>query len=318
VKILRFYREKVKGGELSSELIKLGRLLGEELRLMSKNKRFLVFVILMILPVLILTVTSLLFWLPASSQNIELMSIVYKGRDLTEVFSKEFEETVKSLYSMIIGYWLGFPILIVTAIFASEFIAGERSTGTFDLFATKPVLRSWLFLPKILAFAIISFLTASAVYLTLVLIVSFSFFSFSFTALKMLSKVGWLIFKYIGVTWMFIMAICNFTVLLSSFTKRTLFAVFGVLAYSLGCGIAVSLISQLIPGTLGEVISQKLSYLDITNDASYYLGHIVFGEKSPIGYLVTMNPTICLAAVIGFITIPLIVTIITLEYKDLL
>lgn len=174
---------------------------------------------------------------------------------------------------MITGYWLGFPILIVTAIFASEFIAGERITGTFDLFATKPVLRSWLFFPKILAFAIISFLTTTAVYLTLVVMVSFSFLSFSLAALKMLLKVRWLIFKYVGVTWMFIMAICSFRVLSSSFTKRTLFAVFGVLAYSLGYGIAVTLISQLIPGTLGEVISQKLSYLDITNDASCYLGH---------------------------------------------
>lgn len=103
------------------------------------------------------------------------MKIVYKGRELTDVFSKEFEETIKSLYFMITGYWLGFPILIVTAIFASEFIAGERSTGTFDLFATKLVLRSRLFLPKILTFAIISFLTTTAVYLTLVVMVSFSF-----------------------------------------------------------------------------------------------------------------------------------------------
>lgn len=133
----------------------------------------------------------------------------------------------------------------------------------------------------------------------------------------MLLKVRWLIFKYVGVTWMFIMAICNFTVLLSSFTKRTLFAVFGVLAYSLGYGIAVTLISQLIPGTLGEVISQRLSYLDITNDASYYLGHIVFGEKSPMEYLITIDPNLCLAAVLGFIMIPLIITIIIMEYKDL-
>lgn len=61
MKILEFYREKIRGGEISSELVKLGRLLKEELRLMSKNKRFLVFIILMVLPVIILTVISLLF-----------------------------------------------------------------------------------------------------------------------------------------------------------------------------------------------------------------------------------------------------------------
>ena len=74
----------------------------------------------------------------------------------------------------------------------------------------------------------------------------------------------------------------------------------------------------MIPGTLGEVISQKLSYLDITNDASYYLGHIVFGEKSSMEYLVTMDPNLCLAAVLGFIIIPLIIIVITMEYKDLM
>lgn len=315
---INFFRDRLKGSSLSLELHKLGKMIIEEFKVISRNRRFLAFVLLMSIPVVVLYVVAGLFWLPSSHQNVELLTALNKGQSLLDLLFDDFEDAVKGLSETAGGYWLGFPSIIVTAVLASEFVAGGRSDGTFDLFATKPVLRVWLVISKIVVFAISSFVVSLAIYLLLVILIAFSFFSFSFTAVIAAWKAGWLIWDFTWVTWVFIMAISSFAVLLSSFTKRSLFAVFGVLGYTLGYAIAVSLIGEIMPGGLGQVLSEKLSYLDIGTDARYFLSHLVYGENIPKTYLVEMNPHLAFVAIILFTIGTLVVALVNVEYKDLL
>jgi ABC-type transport system involved in multi-copper enzyme maturation permease subunit len=314
---ISFFRARLKGSSLSLELHKLGRMIVEEFKVTLRNRRFLAFVILMSIPVVVVYIVAGLFWLPSSHQNVELLTALSRGQNLLDLFFDDFEEVIKDLSGMAEGYWLGFPSIIVTAVLASEFVAGGRSDGTFDLFATKPVLRIWLVISKIVVFAISSFMVSLAIYLLLVMLIAFSFFSFSFTAFIATWKAGWLIWNFVGVTWVFIMAICGFSVLLSSFTKRSLFAVFGVLGYTLGYAIAVGLIGQIIPGGLGQVLSEKLSYIDVGTDARFFLSHLIYGENMPKTYLVEMDPNFAFVAIIFFTIGTLIAALINVEYKDI-
>lgn len=315
---ISFFRDRLKGSTLSLELHKLGEMILEEFKVLSKNRRFLAFLVLMSIPVVVLYIVAGLFWLPSSHQNVELLTTLNKGQSLLDLLFDDFQQTVKGLSETAGGYWLGFPSVIVTAVLASQFVAGGRSDGTFDLFATKPVLRTWLVLSKIAVFAIASFMVCLIIYLLLVTLIAFAFFSFSFTAITAVWKAGWLIWDFTWVTWLFITAVGSFAVLLSSFTKRSLFAVFGVLGYTLGYAIAVNLVGAIIPGGLGQVLSENLSYLDIGTDARYFLSHLVYGENIPQTYLVEMNPHLAFTAILLFTIGMLTAALVNVEYKDLL
>jgi len=306
------------GFNAKQELKKLLVLVHEDLSISFKNKRLWSFIILMLLPSIILTIVGFLIFIPQTQSSLEIFRLLNPDALTYEKMVDSLRDSMKDMYGLAFGYWLNLPIVIVTAIYTSEFIAGERAKGSFDLFSTKPILRSFLVLSKTISFAIISYIVTFIVYGLLFSVFSLAFIGFSFDAFRAVIDLFDIMHTYILATWLFVMAVAAVTILFSAFTKRALFATFGSLAYFMGYGIGVSLISTFVPGTLGTLLSEQLSYVNVMTDAQVILVYWLTGEVKGIFQLTTLDPLLALAFLIAIIVTFFTIALITIETKDLL
>ena len=306
------------GFNLKREIKKLLMLVYEDLSISFKNKRLWSFIILMILPSLILTIVGFLIFIPETQTTLGLYKLLNPSTLVYDNMIVSLRKFMKGMSSLAFGYWLNLPIVIVTAIYTSEFIAGERAKGSFDLFSTKPILRSFLVLSKILSFAIISYVVTFVVYGLLFGVFSIAYFGFTFDSLRAIWDMLDIMHTYVLATWLFVMAVAAVTVLFSAFTKRALFATFGSLAYFMGYGIGVSLISAFIPGTLGTLLSEQLSYINVMTDSQIVLVYWLTGEVKGIFQLTTLDPILALSFLVTIIVAFFVISFIIIETKDLL
>lgn len=315
---LEMLRNKFHGFNMKKELRKLLILTYEDLGISFKSKKLWIFIILMLLPSLILVIAGFLFFIPENQTLFSLHKILSPKLFIFDEMVDRFRDSIKDMYGIAFGYWLNIPIVIVTAIYTSEFIAGERAKGSFDLFATKPILRSFLVISKMIAFAIISYLVSFIVYLMLFLTISLAFFGFTYDALVAIYLAFDLIHIYILVTWMFVLTVASITILFSSLTKRPLFATFGTLAYFMGYGIGVSLISTFVPGTLGSMLSEQLSYINVQTVSQVILSYWLTGKITRVFQLTTIDPNLAIAFFFALLIVPFISALLIIETKDLL
>lgn len=309
---------RLKGVNPIRELKKLFILSFEELRISIKNKKLWTFIVLMLLPSLVLVIAGALFLIPENQTEFEFWRTINPNLFVLEERIENFREGIKNFYFLTFLYWLNLPIVIATAIYTSEFIAGERSKGSFDLFATKPVLRTFLTLAKFIAFAIISYIVTVIVYFLMFGIFSVAYFTDFQTALYALWRSLDILNIYISITWLFTIAVSSITILFSSLTKRPLFATFGTLAYMMGYGIGVSLISAFIPGTLGTILSEQLSYIDLLTVIRTIFMYWLTGSVSKVFTLTEMDPSLATAILSALIIIPITAAFLIIETKDLL
>jgi len=316
--LIETIRHRLVGTSIKMELKKLVVLTKEDLRISTKSKKLWTFIILMLLPSVILAIAGVLFFIPENQTSLAFWKTINPHWFVLDRMIDDFKEGMKGLYGLVVGYWLNLPIVIATAIYTSEFIAGERAKGSFDLFATKPVLRTSLVASKIIAFAIISLLVSVLVYILLFGVFAMAYFGDISTVLLVLWQSSDIIETYIFVTWLFVMAVCSITVFFSSLTKRSLFATFGTLAYLMGYGMGVSLISLFVPGTLGQLLSEQLSYVNLQTIARILLSYWLTGEITSVFQLIEMDSTVASISFALFIALPMLVAFMIIETRDLL
>lgn len=247
--------------------------------------RFLAFVLLTLLPVMIFTYVAGLFWIPQSWQNLRLYSLANPGVDVYEGLREEYLSVVRDLYPMYTGFWMGFPLLVVTSLVVSEFLAGERASGTFDLLATRPVPRSMLVVSKLAVFLIAAVPVLYVTYLLSTAVVAASFFEG--LGVSSVARAVWdahdYIARYVIVNWLYVFAVSCLTLAFSSRTTRSYVAAMGVVGYYIALNVTAGVVEAMIKGRVGELVAEALSYADFSYNAEVVAVRLLYGNLEPLG-----------------------------------
>jgi ABC-type transport system involved in multi-copper enzyme maturation permease subunit len=298
------------------ELKKLSRILLIELRYTLGGK-FVIYVTLMFMPLIIAFYVSTLFWQPSTSQLVAVLSLLNPGADMFSLLRDTYIDMMKNLHPMVYGYWLGFPALIVTSIVVGDFLASERGSGTLEVIAAKPVHRLTFVMAKMIVFLSVSLGMIFLIYIGMAYIVNMNIFGGRYI-LRSLSDSLPIIYAYTAVTWIFTLAISSITLLFSIFTKKGYVASLGVIGYYIAINISSSILEAFVPGGISKTISQILSYIDVSSNSLVLLGEMLYGDISSLLIEVSQRDyTVSLISLMLFIIIPVIISMSYLERMDL-
>ncbi len=293
-------------------LLDIGRVVG--------GGRFLAFSLLLLLPTLAVLYAAGLFWIPQSAQNMMIYSALNPGRDIYGLLEKSFVDAVKGLVDIASGFWIGFPMLIIVSIVVSEYISGERASGTFDLLVTKPVRRWWLPLSKLILFLSTAIPVLVLVYFLNILTVSASFYSG--LGVNYVFKAVWSSMKYVLYyaisTWLLIYASSGLTMFFSVWTKRSFLPVMLVFTYYIIISVTGGVLEGIVGGSIGKLISQVLVQADFTYHANIVMTKLVQGTLTSLSQgLLQPNYKVSLAILAIVPTILHTASLIVLEKRDL-
>ncbi len=316
------FLERFRGCSAREELVKLARLIPLEARLTLASGRFAAYLVIMLTPLGIVVYIAGLSLLPAAPQNAELLRLTYPGRsvsDIVDLLGRGFERgIVGGLLDLASGYWLSLPSLVVVAIVVSEFIAGGRSSGSLNVIATKPTLRSVVVASKLLVFSLATLGLVAVTYIGIAALFSAAFFPSPSGVAKALQLLSDDLAKMVLVTWEYCMVVAGVTLLISVFTKRSFLPILGVLGYYFGVAMGSSLLPTIIPGGMGRRVAESLFYLNFENDARLALTHWL--NRSPQGAeLVGFRPSPETAFLSMHLTLVLsvLLSLLILEHRDL-
>ncbi len=256
----------------------------EEIKSLYKTRAFVIFSILMFLPMQLILISY------ATTQYPQLLAEVEKAYFLNGIFENGAIDTFRDLFSSAMGvqtaqrgvigltigattYYLNIPIIAIVTLLTCGFIASEREKGTLSVYVSKPVYRTQLVLSKFLAFAIVSLVLTTLTY-------SLAYFTYTATLLAPLSLffIGVsetinLLLILILFTWLFILAVGSITILFSSLIDRSIIA--GVTS------LIVLLLLSILPNMLtvfgGASLSSYLRFFNVPELASQLIDYYSLG-----------------------------------------
>lgn len=313
----------------------------EEIKSLYKTKAFVIFSILMFLPMQLILISY------ATTQYPLLLAEVEKAFFLNGVFENGAIDTFRDLFSSAMGvltvqrgainltigvttYYLNLPIIAIVTLLTCGFIAAEREKGTLPVYVSKPVYRTQLVLSKFFAFAIVSLALTALTY-------SLAYFAYAATLLGPLSLFLFftgvaetinLLLILIIFTWLFILAVGSITILFSSLIDRSIIA--GV------ASLIVLLLLSILPNMLtvfgGAGLSSYLKFFDIPGLASQLIDYHslgFFNYYQNLWNIITMlgffsefiisrmvDPNAALAIIILLTVAPLIAACIITENRE--
>ncbi|MBS7287592.1 MAG: ABC transporter permease [Candidatus Freyarchaeota archaeon] len=311
----------------------------EEIKSLYKTKAFVIFSILMFLPMQLILISY------ATTNYPSLLAEVEKAFFLNGIFENGAIDAFRDIFSSAMGiltvqrgatsftigattYYLNLPIIAIVTLLTCGFIAAEREKGTLPVYVSKPVYRTQLVLSKFFAFAIVSLALTSLTY-------SLAYFTYAATLLGPLSlfftgvaETINLLLILIFFTWLFILAVGSITILFSSLIDRSI--IVGVTS------LIVLLLLSILPDMLtvfgGAGLSSYLKFFDIPGLASQLIDYHslgFFNYYQNLWNIITMigffsefivsrmvDPTTALAIIILLIVVPLIAACIITEKRE--
>ncbi len=311
----------------------------EEIKSLYKTRAFIIFSILMLLPMLLILISY------ATTQYPQLLSEVEKAFFLNGVFKDGAIDVFRNIFSSAMGvqtvargaikftigvttYYLNVPIIAIVTLLTCGFIASEREKGTLPVYVSKPVYRTQLVLSKFLAFTIVSLALTALAY-------SLAYFTYTATILGPLSlfftglsETINLLLVLIVFTWLFILAIGAITTLFSSLIDRSIIA--GVT--SLIVLMMLSILPDMLTVFGGAGISSYLRFFNIPSLASqlidyYSLGFVNYYQNlwniiTIVGFFSEfiisrlVDPNTALLLIILLIVLPLVAACIITEKRE--
>ncbi len=282
------------------------RLAFEEILLAFRSKKFLIFVAVMIAPVIVIALVFGIALVPEQIRNGEIILFI-QGEELgREQILESMIDSLKEFGNFARFFWVGLPIIAITSILTSEYIAGEYSQRTLHTFVSKPIYRSEFVLMKFLSFVVVSFVLFSFVYCSILLCTSIVPAHFGLLSDWVASEEIWnTSFAWIWISELFILAIASMSLLFSSITKRAILAGILPIFFFFGMNLVTSIFGF-----------YEYAYYDVLYSTGIIWTVEVFGENALEG-TVHIDPTIGVVTLVLFIILPLLFSIIILERKDL-
>ena len=199
-------------------------------------------------------------------------SLEFKGEpELIKEFTQPFlpepiEQMNPSIALMSFFDLLMFSIIIISVLYASKFIAGERSQRTLQLIITRPVKRWKLLVGKYISFVIIfiPLLILSVILMTLWI---------EFIEIGQADKGVFI--GYIAAALIYALVYTSIATLLSTISKNTATAALGSLIFLVGWVIIDFLITYM-PEETAEIIEHG----SLSHHANQVLGYISDGEAA--------------------------------------
>ncbi|MEM4587837.1 MAG: ABC transporter permease subunit [Nitrososphaerota archaeon] len=311
----------------------------EEMKALYKTKAFVLFSVLMLLPMQLILISY------ALTQYPNLLAEVEKSLFLNGLLENGAIDVFRDIFSSAMGvqtvqmgtirfavgatdYYLNFPIVAIVAILTCGFIASEREKGTFQVYVSKPVYRTQLVISKFLSFSLVSLLLTALTYsIAYFAYATFLLAPFSLLSLGVQETVS-LLLTLIFFTWLFILAVGSITIFFSSLIDRSIIA--GVASL-----IILTLLS-ILPAMLivfgGAGLSTYLRFFDIPSLAQQLIDYYSLG---PINYyrglwnIITMfgffsefilsrlvEPATALSSLLLLIIVPLLAACIITEKRE--
>lgn len=282
------------------------RLAFEEILLSFRSKKFLIFVAVMIAPVIVIALVFGIALVPEQIRNGEIILFI-EGEELGRArIIESMIDSLKEFGNFAQFFWVGLPIIAITSILTSDYIAGEYSQMTLHTFVSKPIHRSEFVIMKFLSFVVVSFVLLSFVYSCILLCTSIIPAHFGLLSDWIASEEIWnTFFAWIWISELFILAIASMSLLFSSITKRAILAGILPIFFFFGMNLVTSIFGF-----------YEYAYYDVLYSTNIIWTVEVFGESALEG-TVYIDPTIGVLTLILFIILPLLLSIIILERKDL-
>ncbi len=261
---------------------RLPLLLRLELERVAGSGAVIAFAVFVLLPTLIFMYVGLLFWAPLSRQAIEVLRLIRPGVDVYHNLFNDYISAVKSLTGLVLGFWAGFPMLVMVSIVIAVLISGERASGTFELLVTRPVARWELVLSRILSF----------IFLSLVILLVANTLNIATIALSLYNGLGLRVvvralqdaWKYIAyytaASWLYVLAVTSLSLVTAIYSRRTFLPVLAVLGYYISITALPGFANAVAHGLIARRIAELFRYLDISRYTSTILYKWVYGPAA--------------------------------------
>jgi ABC-type transport system involved in multi-copper enzyme maturation permease subunit len=310
------------------------RLFWEEVKNFYRQKWFVAFAILMVLPMIFILVPYAITQYPTYLNQVQisifLNGIYPSGGAITtfrDIFAQIMGIGVISFGGFATAYYTGIPIIATVTLLNSGIIASERDKGTFPIYVSKPIYKTQLVLTKFLAFAFISLILTAVVFYTMYSVLAFSILAPLGLLAEGLKYTIYAVNSIVIIVWFFIIAVGSVTMLFSSIVDRPLLA--GVI--SLMYLLVVYIFSNFPMRFLGS-LGDALKYIDPSSLSNTLLTVNVLGLDyyrtvwniitSPGGGLFAssllgrLDPTVAATLLISIILVTIIATCIITEKRE--
>lgn len=299
---------------------KLPLLLRLELERVAGSGAVIAFAVFVLLPTLIFMYIGLLFWAPLSRQAIEVLQLIRPGIDVYHSLFSDYVDAVKSLTGLVLGFWAGFPMLVMVSIVIAVLISGERASGTFELLVTRPVARWELVLSRVLSF----------IFLSLVILLVANTLNIATIALSLYNGLGLRVvvralqdaWKYIAyytaASWLYVLAVTSLSLVVAIYSRRTFLPVLAVLGYYISITALPGFANAVAHGPIARRITELFKYLDISRYTSTILYRWVYGPAARMTESgIAVSYSAAFAIVLGLSLTLITLSLILVEKIDL-
>ncbi|MFX0132932.1 MAG: ABC transporter permease subunit [Candidatus Hodarchaeota archaeon] len=319
----------------------------QEIKNAITSKMYVVFALILILPMVITLISFALAQYPnyLNKVNIQyfLNSPFYLLRYSTDGAINSFRALFSSAMGISIGFdpsfedfgfatifYLNIPMIAVITVIVCGTIAGDREKGTLAIYASKPTYRTQLVLIRYLAFALISLILTSIVYFCMYFVYAFSIFGAMDLIIPGIAGTIDMPINLTFVTWFFILATGSISILISSLLNRAVLA--GVV--SLILLMVLSILTNILIMIVGAV-AEPLKYINLPSIGrgllyEYLLGYIfwdgIFNMVTEYGYTAVflrmmvgqiIDATLGLTIMIILIIVPLVAACLITEKREI-
>ncbi len=258
-----------------------------ELKDAITSKMYLVFILMMLLPMLFTLISFALTQYPEYLNEVNIQNFLNSPFYLLQFSNDGAINTFRALFSSAMGLYtgggfqnLGFatifyanvPMFAPVTVLCCGIIAGDREKGTLKIYASKPIYRTQLVLIRFLAFALISLLFTTIVYFCMYFVYAISIFGKMNLIIAGIAETIDMPINLTLLTWLFILATGSITTLLSSLLNRAVFAAIVSLTLLFGLTMLIT-IMMLFVGALAE----PLKYLDLTTVVYSLMNDYILG-----------------------------------------
>lgn len=296
-------------------------LLDLELRRLAGSGIMITFILFSLLPAILILYLAGLFWIPESHQMIEIVRVSNPNLNVYKSLLKDYFNTIKSLQDLVLGFWAGFPMLIVVSIISSNFISRERSTGTFDLLVTRPIRRYELVASKVLAFLFLSFIVLLITHTLNISAIALSFYN-ALGISKVLEAIhgSWKYILYYTLgSWLYLFIIMGLTLIISTQTKKMYIPSMSVIGYYIAIEIASSTIRTIVHGYTAKTLNAFLRYANFSYHISVIMTKWLYGNLTSLtSYIFRPNYALSLILVTALPLFFIVISFLIIERKDLI
>lgn len=319
----------------------------QELKNAITSKMYIVFALVLLLPMIITLISFALTQYPNYVNKVNIQYFLngpyYLLRLSTEGAINSFRELFSSAMGISIGFdpefedfgfatifYLNIPMIAVITVNVCGTIAGDREKGTLAIYASKPIYRTQLVIIRYLAFALISLILTSIVYFCMYFVYAISIFGTMDLIIPGIAGTIDMPLNLIFVTWFFMLATGSISLLISSLLNRAVLA--GVV--SLIILMVLSILTNILIFVVGAV-AEPLKYINLPSIGrgllyEYLLGFIfwdgIFDMVTEFGYSAVflqmmvgqiIDATLGLTVLIILIIVPLIAACLITERREI-